>query len=56
MLYHACLNSLRARFKSLPASSDGVMQKFIHFILVESQVMEEGQHLPAQADTLEELI
>lgn len=55
-LYHACLNSLRARFKSLPASGDGATQKFIHFILVESRAMEEVQHLPAQADTLEELI
>lgn len=54
-LYQACLNSLRQRFEALPAGVEGIMQKFSHFLHVESQELQAEHNLPAHSDTLEEL-
>jgi hypothetical protein len=55
-LYLASLNTLRKRFDKFPTTIDSPSQKFSHFLLVESQAIQELHHLPSHADTLEELL
>lgn len=55
-LYHACLNSLREKFRHFPPAEDGQNQRFYHFLVVESRVIQETHHLPVSGDTVEELL
>jgi hypothetical protein len=58
LLYHAGIKSLRKRYQRFPITDaeGSVAQKFIHFLLVESQALDQIHRMPVQADSLEELL
>jgi hypothetical protein len=58
LLYHAGIKSLRKRYQRFPITDaeGSVAQKFIHFLLVESQALDQIHRMPVQADSLEEIL
>lgn len=56
LLYHALLDELRSRFRHHLPSEDPAMQRFLHFVRVESQAIRERDHLPQNTPTLVELL